>query len=60
MNIGGMRTNIGVWLHSYFSLFINVKNEGEVSVKGMYMQTKFGYTTLYEIVPPPKKEYLKR
>jgi hypothetical protein len=23
------------------------------------MRTKFGYTTLYEIVPPPKKEYLK-
>jgi hypothetical protein len=25
------------------------------------MQTKFGYTTLYELVPPPKnkKEYLK-
>ena len=29
----------------HFSFFVEAKNEGDVSVKGRYMRTKFGYTT---------------
>jgi hypothetical protein len=51
INKGGMGTNTGVGgvitLPDFF-LFINVKNEGEVSVKGRYIRTKFGYKLLYD------------